>query len=285
MTLFSNLHSFSSDLVRAPWDLHPAHHRALLDAAQAFDASEFFRLESPPQAASSRFRTPVELSPDGRRAVVNVSGAIYNKVHPVLKEFFGLSDLQDLNHDIGELTDDSQIETVIYNIDSPGGAARPSAVTADLIASQGAAKRTVAYSDNLQASAGYKLAAACQENYAAPAAEIGCIGTYSVLVDDSEYWKEKGVNIDVIRDGKYKAMGHPGKPVTDAERDLVADEVSGLSTKFKDFVRSHRPGIAESAMEGQTLTGQAAIDARLIDGIYNDLGALVASEIKRPLTF
>ena len=76
-------------------------------------------------------------------------------------------------------------------------------------------------------------------------------------------------------------MGLPGKPVTGEELELLEGEVSQLSKNFKSFVRENRPGIAETALEGQTLHGTAARNARLIDGTRRNLPLVVADEIRR----
>ena len=273
-----------TDLRVAPWEMMPLHRQGLVDMLARLEAADFmalFELVEPPK--SDRFLGDVAVSESGKQAVVHVEGPLYSNVPAPVKQFFGLADLQDINHDVEELSRDSQVETVIFDIDTPGGLARPSAETAELIRELGKDKRTVAYSgpSSLMASAGYKLGSACHEIKASESADVGCIGTYIAMLDDSEAWAKEGNRLELHREGKYKAMGHPGKAITEDERELLAAETAECSKRFKDFVRGQRPGISESAMEGQTLAGRAAREAGLIDGTRRNLPLLIADEIRR----
>jgi|GEM_PF-2102666 len=273
-----------TDLRIAPWEMLPIHRQGLVDMLARLESADIlalFELVEPPR--DDRFRGNVAVAETGKQAVVHVEGPLYSNVPDPVKNFFGLADLQDINHDVEELARDSQVETVVFDLDTPGGLARPSAETAELIRELGKDKRTVAYSgpSAMMASAGYKLGSACHEIKASESADVGCIGTYIALADDSEQWEKKGVRLELHRDGKYKALGHPGKPITEDERELLAAETAECSKRFKDFVRAERPGISESAMEGQTLAGRAARDAGLIDGTRRNLPLLLADEIRR----
>ena len=280
-----------SQVFTSPWQILPEHHAAISAALLAHvdgkgqnipDFSENNFASRPMNR--DRFLNPVEISDDGSIAVMTIEGTLGKKLS-MLETFCGGVDLQHIDKDIEELARDDRIQTVIFDIDSPGGMARPSSDTAQRILELSKAKRTIAYTDGTMASAGYKLASACGKIYASNSADVGCVGTYIALYDQSEALKKRGIELKLFRDGKYKALGYPGKAMTEEESNYLTSEVSGLSAKFKDFVRKQRPGIDESALEGQCLSGKRAQDAGLIDGVYQDLGSLVAAEIKRPLTF
>lgn len=273
-----------TDLRIAPWEMLPIHRQGLVDMLARLESADtlaIIELVEPPR--DDRFRGKVAVAETGKQAVVHVDGPLYSNVPEPVKQFYGLVDLQDINHDVEELSRDSQVETVVFDLDTPGGLARPSAETAELIRELGKDKRTVAYSgpSAMMASAGYKLGAACHEIKASESADVGCIGTYIAMLDNSEAWAKEGNRLELHRDGKYKAMGHPGKAITEDERELLAAETAECSKRFKDFVRAERPGISESAMEGQTLAGRAARDAGLIDGTRRNLPLLIADEIRR----
>lgn len=274
-----NFARFAAEISAVPWEMVPSYQASLFAALVA--GENCFEKAGP--RSDPRFRNRVQVSENGDIAVMDISGPLYGKVPQWAKEMYGMTDLQDINADIDALSSDSKVRTVIYNLDTPGGMARPSSETAELVREQGKRKRTIAYSGpgSMMCSAGYKIGAACNEIKAADSADMGCIGTYIALPDTSEMYKKFGVKLEMFRDGKYKALGHPGKETTDEERELLKTEVAELSKKFKAFVRENRPGIAESAMEGQTLCGRAAKEAGLIDGSRRNLGLLVADEIRR----
>lgn len=274
-----------SALFAQPWEMLPETHAAVCDTLfRVIDQggpgmaqpAEFFK--SGPDM--SRFENAVEISQDGRIAVLTIDGMLGYKMS-ALETACGAVDLVHVNRHIERLQQDSRIQTVIFSLETPGGMARPSSETAKLISELGETKRTVAYSDGLCASAGYKLMSACQEAYASKSASLGCVGTYIALVDSSKKWEKDGLQLQLFRDGKYKALGYPGKAMTDDEKEFLEGEVTGLSAKFKDFVKSRRPKIDPKALEGQCLSGTKAKNAGLVDGFYRDLDALVAAEIKR----
>lgn len=266
------------------WEMVPSY----LDAILEWDAPPNFMQvvsRAPASEKKSPYKGRVERSDNGRHAVMGISGPLYSNPGECAKDFFGVADLEDINHDLEVLGNDPKLETVILNIDSPGGVAGPSAETAELVRELGKEKRVVAYSGpgSMMASAAYKIAAGANEIKASDYADIGSIGTYMALRDSSEKWAKEGNKLHLFRSGKYKAMGMPGKPMTEEEQALCNQEVEALATKFRRFVRENRPGVAESAMEGQTLAGRAAREAGLIDGTRRNLALVVADEIRRAL--
>lgn len=273
-----------TDLNGAPLELMPS----FLPTLAALVESDIFSLASMPQRPASQnqpYKMPVEVSPNGRHAVMRIEGPLYSSVPGHYKSLLGLVDLNDVNHDIDAMAADPKLETIVFDIDSPGGMARPSSETAEAIRELGKRKRTVAYSGPgaLMASAAYKLGAACKHVLAADSADVGCVGTYLAMKDTSGEWEKAGRKLELFRDGKYKAIGHPGKAMTDDERAHLAGEVEALSKRFKAFVRENRPGIQDYALEGQTLAGRAAREAGLIDGTRRNLALVVADEIRRAL--
>lgn len=223
---------------------------------------------------------PVDVSYEHGIAIMHVQGTMGKRLS-WLESYCGGCDLSMVDQDIEELRNDDRIETIIFDIDSPGGLALASADTADRIVELSEEKRTITYSDGTLASAAYKLAAATDEIYAAASADVGSIGTFIALLDSSRAYEMDGLDLKLFRDGKYKAMGMPGKPVTEEESQLLQSEVDQLSAKFKQFVRDHRQSVRESAMQGQVMDGRRAQSAGLVDGIFRDLNGLIAAELER----
>jgi protease-4 len=156
----------------------------------------------------------------------------------------------------------------VLAIDSPGGYSQGVAEAAELLVAAGREKPVLAYISGTGASAAYWLAAAAEEIHAAPFADVGSIGTYSVTMDWSKYFLMKGVEVRVHRDGDLKGMGVMGKEWTQEELEYIQERVETTGKEFKDFIRARRPKIGEDEMRGQSFTARRtkAGEGRLVNG-------------------
>lgn len=106
------------------------------------------------------------------------------------------------------------------------------------------------------ASAGIHLAVGCDYLAAPSYGQVGSIGTYIAIPDLTGYWEQMGISWTILRDGKYKAMGHPGKPLTADEMDLLVEKLAQVGTEFKSRVSTQRPGMRDEDMQGQMFTAE-----------------------------
>lgn len=143
------------------------------------------------------------------------------------------------------------------------------------------------YTDTQCCSAGYWMAASCDTFTAAPSADIGSIGVYCALFDTSRLYKEKGIDVTVVTNGKYKGQGYPGTPISEDYLALVAADVARCEQRFYSHVATRRGAQitaeaasllaagaettpadhASSIMQGQTWMAQDAPRA-LVDGFF-----------------
>jgi ClpP class serine protease len=70
-----------------------------------------------------------------------------------------------------------------------------------------------------------------------------------------------------ITTGKYKGLGLPGVPISDEQIELLRDEVAVVFGWFKSAVLAGRGTVDDDYMQGQTLMGDAALPANLIDAV------------------
>lgn len=115
------------------------------------------------------------------------------------------------------------------------------------------------YTDTQCCSAGYWMAAACDTFTAAPSADIGSIGVYCALFDTSRMYKEKGVDVTVVTNGKYKGQGYPGTPISADYLAHVAADVARCEQRFYAHVATRRGAqitteTAALAASGQEIT-------------------------------
>jgi signal peptide peptidase SppA len=208
-------------------------------------------------------------------AIIHLEGII-SKRTPDMLCGPQIVDLAKLDALLDEVAADTLIDTLVIDLNSPGGVVIGLQETAERmreLATQGI--RLIAYTDYLMASAAYYLAAACDEIYCAPSSRIGSIGTYCAGVDDSRAWEMDGLELVLGKSGNFKAMGHPGKAWTAEEKEFMQKSADKEGEDFRAWVASRRPGVTEAAMQGQCIKAQDA-DPALYDGFYRDLPALLA---------
>lgn len=168
------------------------------------------------------------------------------------------------------------VHTVCTMINSPGGTAAGSDEMAQAVVALGESKRTVAFVDTIGASAAYYAAAGHGEIYAIPTGMVGSVGAYSALIDDSRNWEMEGRALELFRSAPGKGRGMPGMAISDEDRAFFQGRVDYFGGKFKTFVQSRRPGVAESALNGDHMSGEEAVEAGLIDGTYQSAVELLA---------
>lgn len=184
----------------------------------------------------------------------------------LLGQYFGMVDMDTIGRQIDEAVDDEAVEMIVMHIQSPGGSAVGCAELADKLRSSG--KVTLAFTDDMMASAAYFVASGCEQIAATPSSLTGSIGTLLQLVDDSEFWKSMGIEFIVLRSGEFKGAGIDGY----SEEQLAEMQalVDAFGSQFREFVSESRP-IAEEDMRGQVYLAEEAKDKKFLDIVSKNL--------------
>ncbi len=209
-------------------------------------------------------------------AIIPVCGPIVKKAS-LLEKVCGVCDVESIRADIKTALSTADLQTIVFNIASPGGTVTGIPELANYIVSIGAQVNTVAYIGELGASAAWWIASACKEIYAAESADILSIGVYNYVLDYSEAYKNEGVKVDAFVSGDLKAIGLPGLSMTDAQRKYMQDDVDKIGVMFRSFVKQQRPMIPDDMMRGQCLMGYEVYAVGGIDGTADDISALFAN--------
>lgn len=196
-----------------------------------------------------------------------------------LSECYGMFNTERIARVCRTVAADAQIRALVLEFDSPGGYVSGVEEAAAAVQSLPAMRKGLAvigYTARLCASAAAWLSAACEQHFAAPSATLGSIGIINSITDSSRAWKDEGLDRTVFTDGKYKALGMPGVPVTEEHKAHLAAGVAESSAAFKGYLRARRPGISDEAMQGQTFQARRA-PAGFCDGTqFSDLEELLA---------
>lgn len=161
------------------------------------------------------------------------------------------------------------VKTILFDIDTPGGCGIGAESLVEKIYSlreQGV--RTIAQVHNVCCSAGYRLASQCEEIYAPNDALVGCLGTYTVVYDDSEAYKKEGIKTILISSGGIKGVGSRGTEITEEYQKILRKQVDVLNDQFKEEVKRGRNLSTEQTDElftGETWLGKQALAKGLID--------------------
>lgn len=198
------------------------------------------------------------LSVEDGIGVVAIEGPILRKPDLFARVFFGASGSEDIGAALREAGGRDDIKAVFLNIDSPGGTVAGTPELAAAVASLNEKKPVYAFSSGLMCSAAYWVASQARAIYATPSAQVGSIGVVQAVIDNSAALDKAGIKVEVFSVGKYKAMGAPGTPLTDDQRELISSNLAEIAGEFHAAVLARGRAIPAEAMEGQTFSGKQA---------------------------
>lgn len=203
---------------------------------------------------------------DGGIAIISVSGVIGRKFSTMLNNS-GVTSIDVLDGIISNAIKDASVKAIVLDIDSPGGTVTGVPEAAELIEIAATYKPVVAYTGGMMASAAYWIASAADAIFASKSADVGSIGVYCAYLDVTRKLESEGVDVKLFKQGKFKAMGMPGIPLTEEQETLIQEGVDEIADWFKGYVTSSRPSVSAGAMEGQTYLGKNAVAVGLVDHI------------------
>jgi len=176
---------------------------------------------------------------------------------------------EQINEDIDRALADPKVNRIILHVESPGGSVSGVADTAARIAEANEIKPVTAYASDHAHSGAYWLASQAGEFYASRSAWVGSIGVYAVLADTSRRSAKYGVSYKVLRTGRFKGVGAAGNIEGEDLGDMQTriDAVHELFTADVAEGRGVEIETIEPIADGRSITGTAAVEAGLIDGI------------------
>lgn len=178
---------------------------------------------------------------------------------------------------------DRDVRGIMLRVDSPGGTVRGTQDLGDEVKLAGQSKPVHAHIEDLGASAAYWVACASSRLTANRSAQVGSIGTYATLVDDTGAQAEAGVRYEIIASARYKGLGADGA-ITDDLREDTRREVDELNTIFLEHVKSCR-GLTDDQLaavsDGRVHIAANAQTLRLIDAVesFDEAMAALSQEV------
>lgn len=212
------------------------------------------------------------LTKQGAVGIITIAGSLNNSNESWYNRYMGTTGYPEIRRALILAAQDPEIEAVLLDVKSGGGAVSGVADTSNLIRIiDSKVKPVYTYAENTMASAAYWLGASSRKVYAGATAEVGSIGVLMVHQDLSKLYEKMGVTSTVIRSGKYKALGHPMEPLTDEAKEEMQKQVDALARLFTEHVAERR-GVTYAAAnermgQGRMFLGESAKAVGLVDDL------------------
>lgn len=197
----------------------------------------------------------------GGVGVISVSGII-SRHTDMFASFFGLGSaaIENIAKDFQSLLDNEEVKSIILDFDTPGGAITGVNELAEIIYNARGIKPIKAYVTGMACSAGYFLAAACDEIIIDEMGQVGSIGVMRVVSKQNDK--------SVI----FKSSQSPMKNIDGESEQGRAEyqaKVDYLASIFIDKVAKYRGITADEVInrgnKGGVLVGAVAVTAGLAD--------------------
>lgn len=176
-----------------------------------------------------------------------------------------------VRNQFASMMNDSTIDAIVLDIDSPGGSVfGVQELAADIFAARGQ-KKVVAVANSLAASAAYWIGSAADEFSVTVGGEVGSIGVVAAHEDHSAELAAKGIDVTLISAGKFKVEGNPFGPLDDDARAAIQSSVDDYYSAFVSAVAKHR-GVTTADVtagfgEGRCVGAQKALASNMVDRI------------------
>jgi signal peptide peptidase SppA len=222
-------------------------------------------------AAAEQEEMPYLLTKDGPIGIIAIKGPITNQT-----SYWDKYDMAATYPAIREAliyaANDASILSVLLDVDSGGGAVSGVDDTASLIRNINEnVKPVTAYTEQNMYSAAYWLGCSAGSVFASKSAGTGSIGIIGTHMDMSKMYEQMGINVTVIRAGKFKALASKFEPLSKEARAQIQRGIDMAYTVFIDRVSAMREvsyEVADKKLgDGQEFFGQEGVTAGLLDGI------------------
>jgi protease IV len=190
-------------------------------------------------------------------------------------------DADDALRELKDHLEDASVRAVVVRINSPGGVVGPTQeVYAAIQRLQKAQKPVVASLGAVAASGGYYIAAAANQIYANPGTLTGSIGVIMQLANVEGLFKKIGVEYVVVKAGRFKDAGNPGRPMSPEERRIMQALLDDVHAQFIDAVAEGRHLDRDEVVrvaDGRIFSDTQAKELRMVDALGGLEDAIAAA--------
>ncbi len=168
----------------------------------------------------------------------------------------------------------SSIKAILIRVNSPGGTVAPAQEMYREIGKIKKKKPVVVSMQTVAASAAYYVSSNANRIVCSQGTITGSIGVIMMLPEIHKVIEKIGVNVNIIKAGKYKDLGTGVRPLSDDERNILESFAAEIHEQFISDVAEGRKGkIDEDKLreiaDGRFFTGEKAKEMGLVDTIGN----------------
>jgi signal peptide peptidase SppA len=184
-------------------------------------------------------------------------------------DFLGMTSYEKIREGIEKALMDEKVETILLDIDSPGGEVNGLFDLADFIYNARAQKKIIAIANDDAYSAAYAIASSAEKVFITRTSGIGSIGVIASHIDQSGFDEKQGIKYTTIFAGSRKNDLNPHEPITSESLESLQEEVNRLYGMFVKLIARNRnlSTLAVKSTEAGLYFGQNAIEIGLADGI------------------
>jgi protease IV len=169
-----------------------------------------------------------------------------------------------------KVVDEKKIKAVVVRIDSPGGSVGAAEEVNRAIKESDQKKPVVCSLGNIAASGGLYAAVGCRKIVANAGTLTGSIGVILMMPNLESVANYVGVQMNVIKSGKFKDTGSPFRKLDSDDRTLLQSLVDKSYRQFVQTVADGRHLDVEKVKtfaDGRIILGEEAVEKGLVDEI------------------
>jgi protease-4 len=186
-----------------------------------------------------------------------------------------------------EARTDDKVKAIVLRINSPGGSSLASDVIWREVMLTKKAKPVIVSMGDVAASGGYYIACAADSIFAQPTTITGSIGVFGLIPNMQRFFNNKlGITFDGVQTGLFSNTGSIIRPLTEAEKMIIQNEVNHIYNSFTSKVaegRKKSQSYIDGIAQGRVWSGKDALTNGLVDRLGNIHDAISSAAKKAGL--
>lgn len=201
-------------------------------------------------------------------AIIRIYGVLTKKTE-AFDHILDMTSYENIHEEIESALEDKSIETILLDIDSPGGEVNGVFDLADFIYESRAKKRIVALANDDAYSAAYAIASSAEKVFVSRTSGVGSIGVIASHIDQSRFDEKQGIKYTTVFAGSRKNDLNPHEPMTSESLESLQKEVGRLYEMFLQLIARNRGLSIEKirSTEAGLYFGEKAVEIGVADGV------------------
>lgn len=250
--------------------------------ASAVEMAQQAVMQARGKAGSDPWEIPPLLEVRDGVGIISLKGPLVSGSAGFMR-LFGVMGYADFQEALMEGATDKSVKSLLLLAATPGGAVEGVDETSEMLKQIAGLKPVVAFSEGNMLSAGYWIGSAATRRLASRTSQIGSIGVVATHIEYSRQMEKEGVTPTVIRSGKWKALGGPYEPLSEAAKAQFQKTADAINDIFESRVASNL-GVSQDRVhdkmgQGRTFMGAEALAVGLIDGVSNLQEAFMTAKL------